>query len=112
MQILNNFEILLNIAPIRILYLFIKSFVNPFVDIAVSFSDSSFNSFLPSTYFVLFEVTLLFKCFSFLSKSVFFAKLEISFLLAKFAYANFTLKYSAVNLLNYWVVIYYGNHNQ
>ena len=37
-------------APLRILNLFIKYFVNPFVDIALTFSDNSFNSFL-------FEVT-------------------------------------------------------
>ena len=33
-------------APLGILNLFIKSFVNPFVDIALTFFDSSFNSFL------------------------------------------------------------------
>ena len=49
------------IAPLRILNLFMKSFVNPFVDITLIFFDSSFNSFL-------FEVTL----FILLSKSVFF----------------------------------------
>ena len=48
------------IAPLRILNLFIKSFVNPFVDTTLIFFDSSFNSFL-------FEVT-----FILLSKSVFF----------------------------------------
>ena len=32
-------------APLRILYPFVKSFVNPFVDIASNFFDSSFNSF-------------------------------------------------------------------
>ena len=41
-------------APLRIINLFIKSFVNPFVDIALTFSDSSFNSFLTSTCFALF----------------------------------------------------------
>ena len=55
----------------------IKSFVNPFVDIALTFFDSSFNSFL-------FEVTV----FSFLSKLVFFTKLAISFLHAKFSHFN------------------------
>ena len=44
-----------------------KSFVIPFVDIAVTFIDSSFNSFL-------FDVTSL----SLLSKSVLFTKLAIS----------------------------------
>ena len=43
-------------APLRILF---KSFVNPFIDIAVTFNDSSFNSFL-------------FKCFSLSSNFVFF----------------------------------------
>ena len=38
------------------LNLFMKSFVNPFVDIALSFSGSSFNLFSTSTCFVLFEV--------------------------------------------------------
>ena len=57
--------------PLRILNLFIKSFVNPFVDIALTFFDSSFNSFL-------FDVTFL----SLLLKSVFFMKLTIWFLLA------------------------------
>ena len=57
-----------------ILNLFIKSFVNPFVDIVWNFFDSSFNSFL-------FDVT----SFSLLSKSVFFTKLAISLLLAKVA---------------------------
>ena len=56
------------------LNLFIKSFVNPFVDIALTFFDSSFNSFL-------FDVTF---C-SLISKSVFLKKLAISLLLAKFA---------------------------
>ena len=54
---------------------FIKSFVNPFVDIALTFIDSSFNSFL-------FDVT----SFSLLFKSVLFTKLAISLLLAKFAF--------------------------
>ena len=56
------------------LNLFIKSFVITFVDIALIYFDSSFNSFL-------FDVT----SFSLLSKSVFFMKLAISLLLAKFA---------------------------
>ena len=46
------------------LNLSIESFVNPFVDIALTFLDSSFNSFL-------FDVT----SFSLLSKSVLFTKL-------------------------------------
>ena len=80
-------------ARLRILNLCIKFFVNPFVDIALTFSDSSFNSFSISTCFILFEVT-------FLSKSVFFTKLTISFLLAKFACANLAVTFSAANLLN------------
>ena len=44
-------------APLRILYLFIKHFVNPFVSFFVGLSSS----FSTSTYFVLFEVTFLFK---------------------------------------------------
>ena len=50
-----------NFAPVRILNLFIESFVNPFVNIA--FFHNSFNLFL-------FDVTF----FSLLSKSVFFTK--------------------------------------
>ena len=48
-------------APLRILNLFIKSFVNSLVDVTLTFSDSSFNSFL-------FDVTF----FSLLSKYLFF----------------------------------------
>ena len=76
------------IAPLRILNL-------PLVDIALTFFDSSFNSFL-------FDVT----SFSLLSKSVFFKKLAISILLATFALFNLKLKIAAVNLLNSGVVIY------
>ena len=54
--------------------LFIKSFVNHVVDIALTFLDNSFNSFI-------FDLTSL----SFSSKSVFFTELAISLLLAKFA---------------------------
>ena len=61
-------------APLRTLNLFIKSLVNPFVAIALTFFHSSFNSFL-------FDVT----SFSLLLKSVFFTKLPISLLLTKFA---------------------------
>ena len=46
-------------APLRMLNLFIKSFVNPFLDIALTFFGSSFNVFL-------FDATF----FSLLSKSV------------------------------------------
>ena len=76
------------IAPLRILNL-------PLVDIALTFFDSSFNSFL-------FDVT----SFSLLSKSVFFKKLAISILLATFALFNLKSKIAAVNLLNSGVVIH------
>ena len=69
--------------------------VNPFVDIAVTFFDSSFN-------WSLYDVT----SFSLLSKPVFFAKLAISLLLAKFAHFNLKSKTSIVNLLNSGVVTY------
>ena len=82
------------------LNLFIKSFVNLFVDIALAFSKSSFNPFSTSACFVLFEVILLFKFFSLSSKSVFFTKLAILFLLAKFACVNLAIKFSDVNFLN------------
>ena len=85
------------LAPLRILYLFIKSLVNPFVVTTLTISDSSFNSFSTSTCFVLFEVTFLFKFFSLSLKSVIFTKSAISFLLAKFACAYLAAKFSAVN---------------
>ena len=40
-------------TPLRILNLSIKSFVNPFVDIALAFFDSSFDSFLFDVIFLL-----------------------------------------------------------
>ena len=40
------------LASLRILYPFIKSFANPFVDIASTFFDNSFNLFSTSTCFV------------------------------------------------------------
>ena len=80
---------------IKNLNLFFKSFVNPFVDIALSFFDTSFNSFI-------FDV----KSFSLLWKSIFFYKLAISLWFAKFACLNLAAKSSAVNLLNSRVVIY------
>ena len=61
-------------------------------------------SFSTSTCFFLFELNFL-KIFSLSSKSVFFTKLAISLLLAKFARANLAAKFSAVNLINSGVVI-------
>ena len=83
-------------ALLRILILFIKSFVNPFVDIDLTFFDNLCNSFL-------FEVT----AFSLFSKSVFLRKLTISLLLAKFACSSLAVTFSAVNFLNSGVVIIY-----
>ena len=48
----------------------------------------------------------LFKFIILSSKSVFLTKAAISFLFTKFACAILEVKISAVNLLNYWVVIY------
>ena len=79
------------IAPLRIRNLFIKSLVNPFVDIALTFFDTSFNSFLFKSFFL---------------KKKKKKKLVIPLLLAKFACANLAVKFSAVNLLDSWVVIY------
>ena len=79
-------------APLITLNLSVKLFVNPFVDIALTFFASSFNSFL-------FDVTF----FTWLSKSVLFTK---SLLLAKFTCFNIAAKFSAVNLLNSGVAIY------
>ena len=75
-------------APLKILHLFFKSFANHFVDIALIFLDSSFNSFL-------FDVTF----FSLLSKFLFFTKLAISLLLAKFVPFSLAAKFSNVKLL-------------
>ena len=46
-----------NFALLRILYLFIKFFLNPFVDISLTFFDSLFNSYWTSAFFALFKVT-------------------------------------------------------
>ena len=90
-KILISFETFLNFcfifAPLRILNLFIKSFVNSFVNIALTFFHRSFNSFL-------FEVR------SLLSKSVFLKRLGISLLLTKFACTNLAEKCCPDNLLN------------
>ena len=94
------------LLQLRILNLLIKSLVSPFVDIALTFPDSSFSSFSTSTCFVLFEVTFLFEFFSSSSKSVFFTKLAILLLLAKFACGNLEVKFSDVNLLNSCVLEY------
>ena len=60
----------------------------------INFFDNSFNLFL-------FEVT-----FSrLLSKFVFFTKLDILLLLAKFVFANLVWRLSDINLLKSWVVI-------
>ena len=95
-----------NIAPLRILDPFIKYFLNSFVNIALPLSDSSFNWFSTSTCFVLFGLIYLLKPDSLLSKSVLFAKLVISILLAKFACFNLAANFSDVKLLNSGVVIY------
>ena len=79
--------------PLRILNLFIKSFVNPFLDIAWTFFDSSANSFLTSIGHVLLEVIILFKCFRLSSKFY-----DIC--------ADLAAKVSDVNFLNSGVVIY------
>ena len=88
------------------LYVFTKSFVNLFADIALTFSDSLFSSFSTSTCFVLFEVILLSKFFSLSWKSVFFTKVSMLLLLDKFGCADLAAQFSAKNLLNSGVVIY------
>ena len=83
---LNNFEIILRkniLLHLRILNLFIN-FVGPFVDIALTFFDSSFNSFL-------FDV----KFFRSLSK------VAITVLLANFTCFSLAVKVSDVTLLNF-----------
>ena len=72
------------------------------------FSRSS-SLVLTYVYLVLFEVTFLFNFFSLSPRSVFFTKsviLGISVLSAKLACANLAAKFSDVNLLNSWEVIY------
>ena len=95
---LNNFKIFLTkkiFAPSRIFNLFITFFVNTFPDIAFTFFDHSFNSFLSEVIF-----------FSLLSKFVVFTKLAIWLSLAKFAFFTLEVKVSDVNLLNSRVAIY------
>ena len=70
------------------------------------FFDSLFNLFSTSTCFGLFEIIFFFEFFSLSSKSIYFTKLAISFLLAKFVCANLAAKLSDVNWLNSWVVIH------
>ena len=80
---------------LRMLNLFVESFANLFVDIALTFLDNLFNSFL-------FNVV----SFSLLSKSAFFTKLAISLLLAKYCGFSLAVKLSNVNLVYSWLVIY------
>ena len=51
-----NIPVEKHFAPLKVLHPFIKFLVGTFVDIASTYSDSSFNSFSTSTCFVLFEV--------------------------------------------------------
>ena len=87
-------------APLRILYPFIKYFVNHCSGVDSTYFDSSFNSFPASTCFNLFELFILLKLNSLLSK-VLFTNLTISFFLAKSICFNLAEKLAAVNLLNY-----------
>ena len=64
------------------LNLFIKSLVNSFADIVLTFFDNSSNS-------LLFDATF----FNLLSKSVFFTKLAISFLLVNFTCLSLAAKF-------------------
>ena len=64
------------------------------------------NSFSTSKCFALFELILLLKLNSLLSKSVLSIQLAISLLFAKFACTNLAAIFSAVNLINSGVVIY------
>ena len=95
LQILSNFVIRLqkNIFP-HLLYLFIKSTANPFVDIILAFISGSSCLALISISLALFEVIILLKLISLL---VFFEKLVISgilILLAKSACFNLVAKFS------------------
>ena len=83
------------VTVLRMLNLFVESFANLFVDIALTFLDNLFNS-------LLFNVV----SFSLLSKSAFFTKLAISLLLAKYCGFSLAVKLSNVNLVYSWLVIY------
>ena len=84
-------------APFWMLNLFIRSFVNPFADIALTFLI---------VHLIHFHMNFDTTSFSLLSKSVLFTKPAISLLLNKFACLNLAVKLSDVNLLNSGVVIY------
>ena len=92
------------LSPLRILYLFIKSSVNPFVDISLAFFAKSSSFMINSIRLALFEVTYLLIFFSFSLKYVSFTKSTISF--AKSACFNLAATWTAVKLLNSCVVIY------
>ena len=82
------------------LNLFIQSFVNNFTDIALTFSDSSFNS-------SLFELIFLHNFFKVYYQNLFFfTKLTILFLLVKFSCVSLKAKFCAVKLLHFRVLIY------
>ena len=69
---LNSFVVPLKknfFSSLRVLYLFIISTVNPFVDIIIIFFARLSSLVLTSTCLVLFEVTFLFIFFSLLLKS-------------------------------------------
>ena len=67
-----------------------ESSSNPFVDISLTFSDSSCNLFSD---FVLFEVTFYLEPLSLLSKSAFFTKSAISSSVGNFVCANLLENY-------------------
>ena len=75
-------------APWKILYVFIISFVNLFVDISSTFSNKPSSSLSTNTCLALSEVTFLLIFFSLSSKSVSFAKSAISSLVTNFACAS------------------------
>ena len=84
-------------CTIKNVYLFIKSSVNPYVEI--KFSHSSFSSFSTSTCFIFFRFV------SLSSKSDSFTKSLISGFVVKFTYSNLAVKFPAVNLINSCIVI-------
>ena len=86
-------------------YILPKKKQESFFDIASTFFFRSFNSFSTATCFVLFELILLLKPNSLLSRLVFFTKSTISLLFAKFGCFSLAAKCSAVNLLDFGIVI-------
>ena len=110
-EILNHLKSIFKyFTPLRILYPFIKSLVNTFVNITLTSPDRPFIIYGQEVIWVFFSVYILYFIIlvilffiSFSSKFVSFT--NSSFLLYKFRCFNLSAKSSSVNLLNSLVVI-------